>query len=67
MKQTTIKNVRESDLFTFRPYESPTERQVYVRGHYDRASKMYSYHQYSNYNREEFARASRIVYTDFDF
>ena len=67
MIQTTIKQLKEGDFFTFRPNEEPTERQVYVRSHFDRISKRFAYFPYSDMMNEHFAKGERVVYTDFIF
>lgn len=67
MIQTTIRELKEGDYFTFRPIEEPKERQVYVRSHYDRSGKKFAYFPYTDMMNEHFANGNRIVYTDFIF
>lgn len=67
MIQTTMRQLKEGDFFTFRPHEEPNERQVYVRSHYDRGGKKFAYFPYSDMMDEHFAKGSRIVFTDFNF
>jgi hypothetical protein len=40
---------------------------IWVRGHYDRATKSYSLYDFENVNREIFRKKSTSVFTDFDF
>ena len=67
MIQTTIRELKEGDFFTFRPHEEPNEKQVYVRSHYDRGGKKFAYFPYSDMMDEHFAKGSRVVFTDFNF
>ena len=67
MIQTTIRELKEGDFFTFRPHEEPNERQVYVRSRYDRSGKKFAYFPYSDMMDEHFAKGSRVVFTDFIF
>ena len=36
-----LKNLKKGEYFTIKPIEAPTEKQVYIKGDYDRASKNY--------------------------
>ena len=67
MIQTTIRELKDGQFFTFRPHEYPKERQVYVRSRYDRSGKKFAYFPYSDMMDEHFAKGSRIVFTDFNF
>ena len=67
MIQTTIRELKKGDFFTFRPIEEPKARHVYVRSHYDRNSKLFAYYNFSGVNCEQFTNGNRIVYTDFIF
>lgn len=64
MKQVLIKQVRNGGLF--RLTDSDTAP-VWVRNHYDRASKTYSVSKYDDYNRETFLKSTRKVWVDFCF
>ena len=67
MIQTTIRELKDGQFFTFRPHEYPKERQVYVRSRYDRSGKKFAYFPYSDMMDEHFAKGSRVVFTDFIF
>ena len=67
MIQTTMRQLKEGDFFTFRPHEYPKERQVYVRSRYDRSGKKFAYFPFSDVMDEHFAKGSRVVFTDFIF
>ena len=67
MIQTTIRELKDGQFFTFRPHEYPKERQVYVRSRYDRSGKKFAYFPYSDMMDERFAKGSRVVFTDFIF
>ena len=67
MIQTTIRELKDGQFFTFRPHEYPKERQVYVRSRYDRSGKKFAYFPFSDMMDEHFAKGSRVVFTDFIF
>lgn len=67
MVQTTIRQLKEGDFFTFRPIEEPKERRVYVRSRYDRSSKKFAYFPFIDMMDERFLNGNRVVYTDFIF
>lgn len=59
----TIRELKQGELFTLKPFENePNENQIWVRGHYDRTSKMYSAYNYADVNRERFFKGERTIY-----
>lgn len=67
MIQTTIRQLKRNDFFTFKPKEECQERNVYVRGDYDPRCKKYWYAPYSDIMNERYIKGDRVVYTDFIF
>lgn len=67
MKHTTIKELKKGDYFTLVPVEFAKERQVWIRGDYERSSKKYSVTKWEDINHESFMRGDRRVYVDFEF
>jgi hypothetical protein len=63
----TIKELKKGDYFTIKPIENPTEKQVYVRGEYDRSSKTYSCYRFDDICSFREFKADKVVYTDFTF
>jgi hypothetical protein len=63
----TIKDLKKGDWFTLKPIANPTERQVYIRGDYDRESKKYSVAHWDDVNDERMLKGSTEVFTDFTF
>lgn len=67
MTQKTIKQLKKGEWFTIKPIAEPSERQVYIRGEYDRESKRYicgcfwDIADYRAYNGD------KKVYVDFIF
>ena len=59
MIQTTIRQLKRNDFFTFKPKEECQERNVYVRGDYDPRTKKYWYAPYSNIMDERYIKADR--------
>lgn len=67
MKQTTIKQLKAGEFFTKKPAEYPTEKQVWIRGAYDRENKKYECSRFDDVNAVCYISASKVVYTDFIF
>lgn len=67
MKATTISKIKAGEYFTFKPIENPTEKQVYVRGDYERSLKKYEYYKFADCCSYNYAKGDRIVYIDFEF
>lgn len=62
-----LKDLKKGDWFTLKPIANPTERQVYIRGDYDRESKKYSVSHWDDVNDERMLKGSTEVFTDFTF
>lgn len=58
----TIKDLKKGEYFTIKEIEEPTDSQIWVRNHYDRATKTYSASNYADINRERFFKASKQVF-----
>ena len=65
--ETTVKQLKKGEFFTRNPIEYPTEKQVLVRGEYDRTSKRFPCHHWNDVNHEIFLRGDAKAYTDFTF
>ena len=63
----TIKEVRRGEYFTLKEVEYPTDRQVYVRGEYDRSERAYWCYKWHDVNDGRFFKGTRKAYTDFVF
>ena len=63
----TLKEVKKGDFFTRKQIDEPTERQVYIRGEYDRESKKYECCRFDDINAVIYLKGSTTVYTDFIF
>lgn len=63
----TIKELKKGEFFTLKPIENPTEKQVYIRGDYDRSSKKYSCGRFDDCSYEKEFKGDKVVYTDFVF
>lgn len=60
---TTVKALKPGTFFKL----SPTSRQVYIRGAYDRCLRKYECQKYDDINAWQHLRGDRKVYTDFTF
>lgn len=63
MQALNLRNVKPGD-FVKRKFDAKT---VYIKGHYDRASKSFSMIDFDDINREVFIKASATVFVGFDF
>ena len=63
----TIKDLKKGDFFTLKPIEYPTEKQVYIRGEYDRAEKKYECIRFDDISSARYFAGSKEIYTDFIF
>lgn len=64
---TTIKELRKGDFFTLRPLRYPTEKQVYIRGEYDRSARKYDCGRYDDISYSRLFKPDTVVYTEFMF
>ena len=67
MVQAKLKDLKQGEYFTRKPNEYPTDKQVLVRGEYDRTSKRYSCLHFDDINNEILLKGETLVYTDFTF
>lgn len=63
----TLKELKQGEYFTLKPIECPTDRQVFIRGEYERSEKKYSCGRFDDISYERFLKGTTIVYTDFTF
>lgn len=61
MRQVQLRDVKAKGLFQLKDVETST---LYVRNHYDKASKSFSISKYEDINAERFIKADRIVFVD---
>lgn len=66
-----LKDVKKGEYFTLKDYESVcgfvTEKQVYIRGEYDRAEKKYLCGKFIDISYSRYLKGDTIVFTDFTF
>lgn len=62
-----LKDVKQGEFFTLKPISEPTEKQVYIRGEYERSSKKYECTKFSDINSWRYLKGDTDVYTDFIF
>ena len=63
----TVKELKKGEFFTRREIEYPDERQVLVRGEYDRESKKYCCYHWNDVNSWVMLKGTTKAYTDFTF
>jgi len=63
----TIRELKKGEFFTLKPIENPTEKQVYIRGEYDRSEKRYECGKFDDICETRYFKPDRVVYTDFTF
>lgn len=62
-----LKSLEKGTYFTRKPIEYPTERQVFVRGEYDRSARRYECQRFSDIGDTVSLKGDALVYTDFTF
>ena len=62
-----LKEVKKGEYFTKKEIEYPTERQVWVKGDYDKSTKKYECHRFDDVNTFTYVNGTKEVYTDFIF
>jgi hypothetical protein len=66
MRNKQIKDIKLNDWFTLKDILEPKSNQVWVRNHYDRATKTFSITNWKT-QRERFVKVDTKVFTDFIF
>ncbi len=63
----TLKSLKKGDFFTKKSIENPTERQVWIKGDYDRTEKKYECIRFDDANTVCYLAGSKEVFTGFTF
>ena len=63
----TVKQLKKGEFFTRRPIENPTEKQVFIRGEYDRAAKKYECARFDDISSAVYLSGDKEIFTDFTF
>lgn len=66
-KTMTLKELKKGEYFTRKDIEFPKDTQVFVRGDYDRSTKKYECHRFSDINDTIYLKGSTNVFTDMTF
>ena len=67
MEQKKLKELAKGEFFTRKPIENPTEKQVFVKGDYERSTKKYSVLRFDDMNEEWFLKGDTVVFVGFTF
>ena len=62
-----LKDLKIGEYFTLKPIENPTEKQVFIRGEYDRTEKKYECGRFDDISYTRYLKGDTEVYTDFTF
>ena len=62
-----LKELKEGEYFTLKPIAEPSEKQVYIRGGYDRSEKKYDCGRFDDIGYSKYINGDKEVYTDFTF
>lgn len=62
-----LKDLKIGEYFTLKPIENPTEKQVFIRGEYDRTEKKYECGRFDDISYTRYLSGKTEVYTDFTF
>lgn len=60
-----VKDLKMGEFFTLKPIAEPTDRQVYIRGEYDRSLKKYTCGRADDISYSRNLPGNKEVYTDF--
>lgn len=63
----TVKELKKGEYFTRKEIAHPTEKQVYIRGEYDRELKKYCCARFDDINTWIFLKPTTEVFQDFVF
>lgn len=63
----TVKELKKGDFFCKIDTDNPSERQVWVRGEYDRSARRYECYKWADVNHTQYLRGDRVVFCDFVF
>lgn len=67
MEKCYLKNLPIGSYFTLKPIPFPTEKQVYIRGEYDRSEKKYLCGKFSDISYSRLLKGDTLVYAEFLF
>lgn len=67
MLKIKLKELKKGDYFTFKAIEYPEDKQVFVKGDYERSEKKYSILRFDDVNNERFVKGDKEVFIDFIF
>ena len=62
-----IKDMKKGSFFTKKQIECPVDRQVWIRGDYDRSEKKYECVRFDDANAFCYISGEKEVFTDFIF
>ena len=62
-----LKDLKIGEYFTLKPYSKPTEKQVYIRGEYDRTERKYECGKFCDISYSRYLKGDTEVYTEFTF
>lgn len=67
MEAIKLKELKNGEYFTLRPYAEPSAARVYVKNEYDRSSKKYEVAKFLDFCDTRLLKGDTIVYTGFTF
>ena len=62
-----IKDLKKGDFFTRKAIDVPTEKQVFIRGDYDRTQRKYECQRFDDISTCIYLKPETDVHTDFIF
>lgn len=62
-----LKDLKIGEYFILKPIENPTEKQVFIRGEYDRTEKKFECGRFDDISYTRYLSGKTEVYTDFTF
>lgn len=62
-----LKELKKGDFFTKKPIEYPSEKQVFIRGDYDRGTKKFEIFRWNDVNDVFLMSGEKEIFVDFIF
>lgn len=62
-----LKELKKGQFFTLKDIPEPKDRQVFIRGEYNRESKKYECINFDDINKVRLLKGDRTIYTEFTF
>ena len=63
----TVRDLKKGDFFTLKDIANPTEKQVFIRGEYDKSDKAFCCGRFDDISYSRMLKPNTKVFVDFIF